>query len=147
MWQADAHLVWAEVSMEPSPEVVFAFNSPSNPTQGLLAYIEDPLVRRQSRLEMVAAPERTEALPPIDIADWGSLDSPAAYSTALENGGAEFLRRNTGVTQSWIRLQYVNSPDGGGIRWRVTFGNPSSASYDVFLEPTTGELLVAEETP
>ena len=36
IWKTDAHLIWAEVSMRALPEVVFAFNSVSDPGEGAL---------------------------------------------------------------------------------------------------------------
>ena len=147
IWKTDAHLIWAEVSMRALPEVVFAFNSVSDPGEGALVYVEEPAAQPQFRLEEVPAPGRTEALPAIELPSWGSLDSPTAYSISLDQGGKEFLERNPGTQTSWIRLQYVDTPNGGGISWRVTFGDPLSVTYDVFIDPSTGEVVQSEENP
>ena len=147
IWTTDAHLIWAEVSMEALPEVVFAFNSVSDPGEGALVHVEEPADQPRFWLEEVPAPGRTEALPAIELPSWGSLDSPTAYSISLDQGGKEFLERNPGTRASWIRLQYVDTPSGGGINWRVTFGDPLSVTYDVLIDPSTGEVVQSEESP
>jgi hypothetical protein len=146
-WEEDAHLIWAEVSVLPTSEVVFAFDSASEPKHGALVYVEQPLGDPHWRLEDVAAAGRMEALPPIEPSAWGVLDSPSAYLTALGEGGEDFLEKTANIDRVVVRLQFADTPRGGGVVWRVTFGSPLETTYDVLIDPRTGESIQAVERP
>ncbi len=67
------------------------------------------------------------------------IDSPAAYETALKNGGAEFTKKNPDMPILYLLENTKRFPNPA---WRVIWGESvSTSSFSVFVDATTGAFL------
>jgi len=65
------------------------------------------------------------------------IDSDAAYKTALENGGAEYDKKNPGKPISFVLEKVAKYPDSV---WRVIWGESvGTSNFSIYVDTATGE--------
>jgi len=65
------------------------------------------------------------------------VDTDAAYKTALENGGAEYDKKNPGKPISFVLEKVAKYPDSV---WRVIWGESvGTSNFSIYVDTATGE--------
>jgi hypothetical protein len=65
------------------------------------------------------------------------IDTDAAYKTALENGGAEYDKKNPGKPISFVLEKVTKHPDPV---WRVIWGESvGTSNFSIYVDTATGE--------
>jgi hypothetical protein len=145
-------MVFADVSIRGQRILgAYAFNAASDPTEGLLIFVEPEEEGFSLRRERVDTSERGHVRPAIGPEQW-AVDSVQALGAAYEeHGGKEFLREHPEVNRVLVQLRPLGGSAAdrtgltqGRLHWRVAFYALPTPSYDVYLDPLSGELLAID---